>query len=169
MIYEFRPTPSYFNGGFRRFADGRWIEDDGEYDLAFIGNSGAPICLYFQPNYRANIICSWLSTHWSAKVARHPNGNAWHYATRDGTPDWGATADHEYFNGANRLAGDSGMSKLCGEFSCANGRHVEFKANDKHIAAGLLREKESKLVFRWPHDLKCCYCGDPVQFAAEAA
>ncbi len=48
-IYEFRPLPDFFNGAFMRYNGGQWIEDDGEYDLAFGGRAGQhgyPAVLY---------------------------------------------------------------------------------------------------------------------------
>jgi hypothetical protein len=156
-VYEFRPLPGFFVGPVRRYADGAWIEDDGEHDLAFINESGAPVCLYVCLPYRKNIICSWTTGHWSAFDPAHPNGNAWHYALRDGEKDWGDGWGRD--SHPNERAGRAGMDKLVGERRCANGRHVEFHANDKHIAAGLMRERDTGNVFRFADDLTCMYCG----------
>jgi hypothetical protein len=156
-VYEFRPLPEVFNAA-RRFANGQWIPDDGEYDIAFIGFSPAPVCLYVHHSYQKNIVASWLTTHWTVFQPNHPRGNPWHYALREGETAWGGdwgSRQHE-----NHKAGDAGMNKLAAEAGCANGWHVELdKAHDKHIAAGLVRDRETKEIFTFPKRLVCMYCG----------
>lgn len=153
-VFEFRPLPGLLKGDIRRYAEGKWLDDDGEYDVCFINHS---ISLYFEPPYQRNIICSWLTGHWSLDVADHAGGNPWHYALREGATDWGG--DWGRNSHPNYKAGSAGMNEICRLHSCANGRHVEMKATDKHIAAGLLRNRETKEVFRFPHGLTCMYCG----------
>lgn len=155
-VYEFRPTPDFFTWGCRRYNDGKWTEDDGKYDIAFIGNGGAPICLYVSLPYQHNIICSWLTTHWTGAVKGHPRGNPWHYALREGETKWGGGWNRD--DHLNERVGRAGMTYLCAERGCANGRHVEFHADDKVIVAGLLRERESKKRFEWPRGMRCMYC-----------
>lgn len=167
--FEFRPLPGFFKQPPLRYAEGRWIEDDGEYDTCFIGSwGGENYSLYFNPPYQRNIVLSWLTTHWTQRVVGHPrNGNPWHYALREGATecggDWGA------YNHPNRRAGDAGMSKVASQFGCANGRHIELKPNDPHIAAGLLRNRESKEVFRFADGLTCMYCGAAAPIKCEVA
>lgn len=175
-VFEFRPLPGFFRGEFRRFAEGKWLPDDGEYDLAFIGDASSdhgssfPCCLYVQLSGHDNIACSWLSTHWSRDVVGHPGGNPWHRTMRDGSKDWGSFAA-DYYTSPNRRAGDAGMSKMSSERRCSNGRHVEFYAKDEHIAAGLLRDRATKEIFKWPENMTCSYCGQaaPATFKAEAS
>ena len=159
IVYEFRPLPDFFAGEFRRYAEGGWIPDDGEYDLAFIGKARVgyySCCLMVEARGHEGILCAWLTTHWTENVSKHPKGNPWHYALREGFSDWGLSSDH---NSENRRAGDSGMSKMASECGASNGSHVEFNIADKHIAAGLLRNRETKEVFVWPEGMKCMYCG----------
>jgi hypothetical protein len=159
IIYEFRPLPDYFRGGFRRYAEGKWIPDDGEYDLAFISSGyGAPMCLYVETPHYPNIICSWVTTHWAAYEPKHPHGNAWHYALKDYSIGWGPSNEN-YRKTTNALAGESGMTELCRKYRCANGDYVEFHADDAHIAAGLLRNRQTKEMFKWPEGMTCMYCG----------
>lgn len=158
-VYEFRPLPDYFRGEFRRYADGEWIADDGEHDIAFISNWGAPICLYFEPSYQRNIIAQWVDGHWSAHERRHPRGNAWHYALRPGCADWGGDWGRQKH--ANYIVSRHGMDKLCKESRCANGRSVEpTQMTDPHILAGLVRNRESKAILVLPHEPVCMFCGD---------
>lgn len=157
---EFRPLPDDFSGAFRRFAQGKWILDDGEYDLAFIGTSscGAPICLYVALPYQRNIVLSWLTTHWASKVKEHSlNGNAWHYALRPRETEWGG--DWGRANSENSRAGDAGMNKLSGEVGCCSGQHVEMNPGDLHFLQGLVREQRSKRVFLFEPTLACYECG----------
>lgn len=156
-VYEFRPLPNMFTRPPLRYAEGKWIEDDGEYDICFIGSWHRDNhSLYFSPSYQKNIVCSWLTGHWSQPVYEHPGDNAWHYALREGETQWGGNWGRDRH--PNTLAGDAGMSKASSLYGCANGRHVETKANDRHIAAGLVRDRETKEVFRFPAGLRCMYC-----------
>lgn len=166
-VYEFRPHPSVFRSPPRRYAEGRWIEDDGEYDVCFIGSGlGENYSLFVQLPHHRNIVCSWLSGHWSMDVTGHPGGNPWHRSLKDGETSWGEPWGRERH--LNDIAGREGMSKVCSEWRCANGRHVEFYAEDKHIAAGLVRNRETKEVFRFPENLKCIYCGVAAPIRCEA-
>lgn len=167
-VYEFRPLPDYFRGPFRRYANGAWIEDDGEYDVAFVSDGlGAPICLYVEHAYQKNIISSWVDEHWSAIEPRHPRGNAWHYALADGETEWGG--EYGRGNHENERAGRKGMDYLCSKYRCANGRTVSIaNALDPHVAAGLVRDRETKETFSPPLG-RCMYCGDSNQEAIRAA
>ncbi len=168
-VFEFRPLPNSFRGEVHRFAGGEWIPDDGEYDLAFAAVGWAEnTCLYVSLPYQRNIICSWLTGHWTSHVAEHPHdGNPWHYALRDGAHKWGGDWGRDRH--PNTLAGDRGMSFVSSKRGCANGRHVEFRADDRHIAAGLLRDRETKEIFSFPDNMQCMYCKReaPVEVPAE--
>ena len=167
-VYEFRPLPGYFRGPFRRYANGAWIEDDGEYDVAFVSDGlGAPICLYVEHGYRENIVSSWLDGDWRAIEPRHPRGNPWHHALTEGESEWGE--GRERSGHENERAGRRGMDYLCRKHGCANGRSVELvRAADPHVAAGLVRDRNTKEVFRHPEG-RCMYCGDSNASAMTAA
>jgi hypothetical protein len=160
-VLEFRPVPGFFVGNVRRYADGNWLADDGEYDLAFIGFAvgGYPCSLYVSLPYQRNILAKWYSRHWAVDEPRHEDGNAWHYHLRRGKRSWGG--DWGRSNHPNTRAGDAGMNKICSEAGCANGRHVEpHDIFDKHTAAGLVRERQSGLILGPPEKLRCMYCKD---------
>jgi hypothetical protein len=165
-VYEFRPLPDFFSrhGEIYRFGDGEWVPDDGEYDLAFVGGN---TCLMVELPYQKNIIWSWLSGHWSSNESRHGGGNPWHYMLRDGETGWGGGWGREQH--PNAKAGRSGLFWACSKHSCANGRHVEFRLSDKHIAAGLVRERDSKRILTFPENLCCMYCGDAGRSALAAS
>lgn len=156
-VYEFRPLPSVLRPGFEtyRFADGQWIEDDGEYDLAFVNHN---VCWMVDLPYQRNIVWSWIDGHWTGNEPRHPRMNPWHYMLRDGETEWGGPWDRDQH--PNVAAGRSGMSWACAKYRCANGRSVKFHLGDKHIAAGLVRERDGKCVLTFPPKLRCMYCGD---------
>lgn len=173
-IYEFRPLPDFFAGEFRRYNGGAWTVDDGEHDVAFIGMARSDqgwnysCCLYVDlPHYR-NIVCSWRGDGRTIQPL-HPKANPWHYALRAKSKTWGDAWGRDLH--LNRSAGSEGMSKMASENGCANGRHVEFHADDKHIAAGLLRERETGKPFAWPRNMKCMYCGEtpPILVASRPA
>lgn len=155
-VYEFRPLPGEFRSGaeVRRFADGQWLADDGEHDLAFIADG---LCLMVEPSYQRNITWSWLTTRWTGFQAKHPNGNPWHYALREGETKWGGDWGRD--NHPNAKAGRAGMSKMCSERGAASGVHVEFHLNDRHIKAGLVRERDTKKLLTFPDKPLCMYCG----------
>jgi hypothetical protein len=166
-VYEFRPLADAFptrtrGNSISRFADGEWIEDDGEYDIAFaVGN----FCLMVEHPYRRNIIWKWTTGHWSGFEPKHPNGNAWHYMLREGEAAFGGNWGRD--NHPNTLAGRSGMGRQSSKHGCCNGLHVEFTLNDPHIAAGLVRDRETKEIVMFPEVPRCMYCGEMAANAAQ--
>ena len=168
-VYEFRPRPGLFSGETLRYNNGDWIPDDGEtYDICFIGMANGvddfirytfvyPAALYFHQTYRPNIVYSWCED-WSAKEPRHPHGNAWHYALKDGKKGWGDSWRRDLH--PNEVASRAGMDKTCKAHGCANGISIRLSGKDEHIVAGLVRNAETKEVLTIPTDVKCMYCGD---------
>lgn len=154
-VFEFRPLPNFARFGFLRYAEGRWIEDDGEHDLAFLTSN---TCLYVSLPYGKNTLWSWTTGHWSSYEVGHPRGNAWHYSLRDGAKTWGEKWDRDRH--PNELAGRSGMSFASAKHRCANGRHINLYLDDPHILAGLVRNRETKETLRAPEAPVCMYCGD---------
>lgn len=156
-VYELRPPGNYFDGEFFRYADGAWIPDDGEYDLAFSGRvGGTPVALYVDLPYYENILWSWCSGHWSAKNPKHRDETAWHRILRDGAKDWGRSLDRESFE--NSRAGTEAMRYTSNKHGCANGRHAEFSKGNEIINKRLLRERGTKRVFVPPEGV-CFECG----------
>lgn len=157
-VYECRPLSDEFTGPVRRYANGKWLPDDGEFDLAFIGlDRGAPICVMVDLPHQKNIRWSWLTTHWTGGVKCHPRQNPWHYMLLDGETEWGGSwgvYEHE-----NYKVGRLGMDKLCSEHRCANGVGIKFNLDSKHINAGLLRTRDAKEPVRFPDIPICMYCG----------
>lgn len=157
-IYEFRPVKEYVDC--LRFADGKWIPDDGEYDLAFVGkDNGFPMGIYFKLPYHSNIIWSWCKKgNWGANVTQHPRGNAWHYMLRPRKKTWGNSWARDLH--PNIIVGNKAMDKCCSMYSCANGTGGEFHINDPYIKNGLVRNKETKEIIIFPEIFHCIYCGD---------
>src|SRR5271166_1788281 len=107
-VYVFRPIPNWFKGEVRRYNDGHWKIDDGEYDLCFIGKTkNAPVCLYFSLPYYNNILWQWIHNNWREKNFNHPNYNACHIIFRRKPlvygKEWGRDK-HE-----NTIAGERGI------------------------------------------------------------
>lgn len=159
-VYEFRPLDT--SRKLLRYNGGNWIKDDGEYDICFItdDNLGAPFCYYISLPYKTNLQWSWAKNgNWSAHVQRHPDGNAWHYQSKNGSANiwesWDGRDKHP-----NIEVGDKGSDKLCKKYGCSNGRGPEFHIGDPYIIAGVLREKETKKVVTFPETFHCIYCGD---------
>ncbi|MCK4795425.1 MAG: hypothetical protein KAV87_67470, partial [Desulfobacteraceae bacterium] len=59
----------------------------------------------------------------------------------------------------NEIAGRSGMNFMAKKHSCSNGRSVNFNPTDKHILAGLVRNRETKEIIKPPEIFDCIYCG----------
>jgi len=157
-VYEFRPLPT--NRKLLRYNNGDWIEDDGEYDICFItdDNNGAPFCYYVSLPYQNNQAWSWVDDgRWAGFISAHPNGNAWHYMSVNGDDNIRGHWNRDKH--PNVLVQEKGSSKVCQKSGCCNGRGVEFHIGDPYIIAGLLRERESKKVVKFPKKFKCIYCG----------
>lgn len=158
-VYEFRLLPGALKGPVRRYAEGKWLEDDGEtYDLAFISGWGAPICKMIDPPYQRNIVWGWCTGGWRSLESRHPRANPWHYALRDGTTEWGGDWGRDQH--PNHKAGRAGMQALVSEHRCANGDGIDVTRPGRHLLAGLLRERDTGIVLAPPPRPTCMYCGD---------
>ena len=152
--YEFRPLPDWVKGVVHRYADGAWIVDDGQYDLAFVMPTDAMFYGIALPHHR-NILWSWITRSWHDSEPLHPRQNAWHYMLREGATDWGD--DWSRQSHPNTRALDDARDWLCRTRSCANGHHVEFNPANSIICAGLLRECDTKEPVAPPSSLKCMY------------
>lgn len=106
--------------------------------------------------YYGNILWSWTTGHWSGYEANHPRGNAWHYMLRDGARDWGRPWARDKH--PNEVANESARKWSIQGRSCSNGSYVDMKTDDKHIAAGLVRNRATGEVLRPPSELVCMYC-----------
>jgi len=162
-IYEFRVPESMYRGKMLRYAAGDWSEDDGEYDVAFIGKGrehGSPMAWYVDLHHHQNILWSWDGGNWARHEPRHPGNNAWHYMLREGETDWDGNNSWKRRNHPNSAVGDLAMSKRSSMSGCANGRGLRFEIGDPFITAGLVREFETKKVVAFPEKFICMYCGE---------
>jgi hypothetical protein len=166
-VYEFRPLPEHMGSMVFRYASGAWLPDDGEHDIAFISyGMCAPYGLYVRLPYQRNILWSGLTQSWRGSDSNHPRANPWHYMLRDGQTEWGGHWNRDAH--PNQRAGTAAMDECCRRNRCANGRGPEFHTGDPYIAAGLLRERETKAVVTFPEHLDCMYCGEAWQRAVNA-
>jgi len=157
-VYEFRPLAEIASRGLKRFAGGKWIDDDGEHDLAFIGFVGAPMVYYITIPYQRNIL--WKFCHggnWGAVVDQHPRGNAWHYMLRDGEREWGGAWGRETHE--NEVVGRKAMDETARQYRGANGSGPEFDCNDAYMRDGLVRVRETREIVTVPDPFECMYCG----------
>lgn len=106
-----------------RYADGKWIPDDGEYDLAFVQGVMA---YYVELPYYTNHIHSWHDMELTKKylqdyLKKHANG--WHTVTDNNLDtddfEWAEREAHQ-----NYIAGRSAMDKSCEMNGCANGNSI---------------------------------------------
>jgi len=111
-VYVFRPNKPYVPT--LRYADGKWLPDNGQPDLAFIDDRDAPFALYVEiPNYDG-ILWSWVTKE---------HGWLWHYYVKDSQIGWGnRIPDKIRDQHPNRIACKSAMDYLCKGHGCANGR-----------------------------------------------
>jgi len=104
--------------GILRYANGEWIPDDGEYDLAFA--HGVFAYYVSLPDY-CNVIWSWRDLELTRSYLPeylHKYAKAHHIYTSDNEPM------HQWDNSQhpNKLAGKSAMNKVSSIHGCANGR-----------------------------------------------
>ena len=156
-VYEFRPLPEMLNGIYR-YANGEWIVDDGEHDIAFALLQKS-MALGFDVPSRENIIWSWAKNNqWWDHISTHPGGNAWHYMLREDEKDWGdCWSKYEHLN---FKAKENAMKFVVSKNRSACGSGPEFHINDPYIAQGLVREKETQKIVEFPDILDCMYCGE---------
>lgn len=159
-VYEFRPIKVLEDC--MRYNGGKFIPDDGKYDLAFFGRHmgeyGYPEALYVEISYSPNILWSWDGGNWARHEPKHPNGNAWHYMLREEETKWGK--DWERHKHPNEIAGRKAMDACSTKYSCANGGGPEFHIGDSYIKAGLVRRVDTKEIVKFPKVFKCMYCGE---------
>ena len=150
--YEFRPLDDSYE---RMTDEGEWIPDDGKWGMAFRQGN----CIeYVWVAYKLNLDWAWDGGSWSRHEPRHPGGNAWHYAI-DGNK-FEKDAARIRGNHPNILAGKKAMNLTAKEQGGANGSGPEFHIGDPYISAGLVRDKETKEIIKFPEKLICLYCGD---------
>jgi hypothetical protein len=155
-----------FDPPFYRYAEGKWIPDDGEYDVAFGCLIGAPVALYFTHSGKKNVVCQWRSRIHKNNI-KHPgkdiwikgHKDPWHYILDNGSkvPDTGYNAND---GNLNSQAGRNAMDHVFSEGHCCNGRSITFDPFDRHIAAGLVRDRETKEVLTFTPEMKCIYCDE---------
>lgn len=157
--YEFRPLKA---GGYLRYAEGLWIPDDGQYDLAFVNKDiGNPIFYYVNMPYYDNLSWKWVAGgNWRAYIAKHPNGNAWHYMLHNPeNKSWGKAWKRDFH--PNVIASERGRNKCCElHYGGANGGGVEFNILDPYIGAGVVRIKATQEIVKPPKHFVCMYCGE---------
>lgn len=152
-VYEFRPIVER-PGNLYRYANGQWIPYDGEWDVAFYGDSMA---YYVDLPYRGNILWSWVTRHWSDRERLHRGGNPWHYMLRTGETEWGG--DWGRSRHKNTQYGDEAMCTCSMRYGCANGRGPRFELNDEYMKQGLVRVRDTKELVIPPQEPECMYCG----------
>jgi len=155
-VYEFRPL---YKGSLVRYNNGKWTDDDGEYDIAFYTADNV-FSFGVDLPYYDNILWSWCKDmQWGSYVNGHPVGNAWHYSTKDGSKNRGELWKDRYKH-PNVKARDLASSELCKKKGVANGRGPQlFHYECSYIINGYVREQETGIVVSAPEILNCIYCG----------
>ena len=147
--------------GLLRYADGKWIPDDGEPDLAFVHGVFA---YGVKMPYSTNILWSWRDLDLSLSylpenLHRHTRG--WHYLTIGNTHwedyRWGGFGEGRDKH-PNTLAHNSAMSKCCSFHGCANGRGPELTLPNVWIERGLLWVKSTMEPIKPPDNPVCFLC-----------
>ena len=145
-VYVMRPMflPLY------RYANGKWIEDDGEWDLAFItrnGDTGAWYVEYVDMPY-------YLGLLWKVRYQ-----GQWHYMLDSRYKHWVYWKDR--YRHPNIVAGNSGIDYCIKKLKCGavNGTGPEFQLGDKYIRLQLVRYQETGEVVTFPSTFTCSKCG----------
>ena len=160
--YLFRPLEG--SGPWLRYADGLWLPDDGEFDLAFV-NADQPIALGVSlPSYEG---VEWVwrdlaATRAAIGVDEDARVDAWHTQVRD--PAEGA-GNHVPFHGhieqshPNVQAFRAAMDKSCEMYHCASGLGPHFVLGNPWITAGLVRTFAGETI-REPEAPACFLCAN---------
>lgn len=145
--FIFRPLKEHH--GMLRYADGSWIPDDGQPDLAFIYRDTHPVVEYVRVPYYTNLLWQWN------EIIDHRG--KWHYCTTD-NEHWDAFYFDERKQHPNEVASDSGMSKCCDMFGCANGESISIIEDNDYIKQGRLIIKSTGEPVRKPDNPVCFLC-----------
>ena len=128
--FNFRPY-QYPRKTLLRYAEGKWIPDDGKPDMAFVYRDarGFPIVEYIKLPYYTNILWSWHEVVdgkriWHCCTTNNDYWYNYHYEERDEHP--------------NEVAGRSAMNKCSGLYSCANGHGIDIDKDNDYIKQGKL-------------------------------
>ena len=143
-VYVIRPIKPIENC--LRYADGKWVEDDGKPDLAFIGldAKGIPIAVHVEIPYK-NILWQWRSNQ------------VWHCMFDGHVEKWLENRD----NHPNVIAGEKAMEKCAELYSVANGRPVLIYMMSPWIEKGKLWriEDDGRLTpVKPPEKIECTLC-----------
>jgi len=146
--------------GLLRYADGQWIPDDGEYDLAFA--HGVFAYYVSLPDY-SNVIWTWRDIELTKSFLPeylHKYTKAHHIHTADNLPmrHW----DNNQH--PNEIAGESAMHKVSSIHGCANGRGA-YLCSESPSGAPWLKEKRILLQSTMqpvlmPENPICYLCSD---------
>lgn len=147
--------------GLLRYADGRWIPDDGEPDLAFVEGV---IAFGVHLPHSTNIIWQWRDLELSRQFVSpelHRNVTGWHYQTINSTRwqdnQWDYKERDEHPNG---IAFKSAMDTCCSFHGCANGRGPDLTQMNPWIERGLLMVKSTMQIIKPPDNPVCYLCLD---------
>jgi len=131
-----------------RYDDGKWSEDDGEPDLAFVtSDPGIPYFLYVGMPYYEGILWAWQD-----------NG-VWHYAVEDPAQGWGkpwpGKEEHP-----NEIADHQAANKCGAMWHCGNGIGPHINSRNEWIDQGKLWVRETMEVVVMPTGLECYLCAN---------
>lgn len=149
--------------GLLRYAEGKWIQDDGEPDLAFVhGVFAYGVSL----PYSTNILWSWRDIDLSRSFLPKDLQNftrGWHYQTVNNT-HW-----EDYYWGSfgtgrdkhpNTIAYEDAMHKCSSIHGCANGRGIDLTIDNEWIKRGLLWVQATMQPINAPVNPICFLCLD---------
>ena len=145
--FIFRPLKQH--GNMLRYAEGRWIPDDGLPDMAFVYYDDFPAVEYVRMPYYTNIL--W---EWSELVDRKAT---WHYCTTN-NQNWGGYRFKERNRHPNEVASESGMRKCCDLYHCANGRSISLTSDNDYIKLGKLTIQSTGKPVTKPDNRVCFLC-----------
>ena len=145
--FIFRPLKQHDN--MLRYAEGSWIPDDGQPDMAFVYYDDFPAVEYVNIPYNTNIL--W---EWSELVDRKA---VWHYCTTNNR-DWGDYRFEERDRHPNEIADRSGFDKCCSLYHCANGRSISLTSDNDYIKLGRLIIQSTGKPVTKPDNIVCFLC-----------
>lgn len=147
--YLIRPDVGEFkNRQWRRWADGKWVDDDGNPDIAFMSaDCSYPIVMYVQLPAYENLIWVWDDPKFY-----------WHSQLVNGATDIGEYLREEHDNHINVRIGREAMHEQSSKHGVSNGRGPEIYRDNEWIREGKLWIKRTMELVTPPKNPVCYLC-----------
>jgi hypothetical protein len=159
----FRPI---YKGRMIRYAEGKWIDDDGQPDLAFVSlGDGPPFAFGLSLPSSTNVLWTWRDRELTQKLVtgdlQEYIDYGWHTQTVDNSTDDIDFPYNERKQHPNQIAHDAAMNKCCELFHIGNGRGPSLTHQDDESPywdSGMMWIQRTMEQLRKPENPVCHLC-----------